>query len=1171
MKKSLFLLLALPGLVHAEAQTATAVSTASFYAATNTTTGDVDVDVTSGTTGTNWAAAFGGKGGATLTGDVNLRFSGEFTGASTVFGVVNTGSVTGDVTLVFDAENASYASFTDVGNEKNESVSLVGAYQANINGSFNVVINKGVFQYDILGGVHTGSNTIGSTHITINGGTIADDVYAGGRTGTITGNTAITITNLAALSSHTATNIISAGGKGGTIGGDSSVTFSGVNGDTAVYNGTVSGGTNVTGSSTLLIDNSSTLTLNNVADFDVISISEGASLTVNGNIQTNAQLTVSFDNETIATKTDNGLGRGSFTGLVSGDGQFILGENATINGKVVSGTDGNAFLMENCVYYVMSTPEVTNPYNEYYSYGNGVQVPVGEIVTVGNHNYSGPDATEGTNTALAFYVGENGTLCIDGDSDTMTAAQIFTTTQGTGDIILRAPGYQSEYGLNGYTYELTIQDRTLFAGDLYVSPYCAEQINDSDKTHIISQTGAVLYLEEGANISSFDSVNLCHTESIIAINGEIGQGDGNIGHIHNLTNSGSGFTYLFINQGANDEIVLSGDTVIKSYTHADEEKLGSITTGGEQTTWMRTVFNQDSHVIVQNLTTGDDTIANLYWNGFEIVSAYGDKFAHDKEVNGVVDIESFEYLGYIVLNAQTAGSLHANVNLLSEQFMYDFQYGCSDKALGEQTLTLKGEGTYILSEGANIFGNFGVLSTDFNEDSTRVWRGTVEVNKLDETQASGIDFAYYGNEESTVHFKGFKGFVSGEANAHTTIAEDLKLTNVDGWNAYEIVSGYEGHVQSYTGDIKGDGDFVINAAEGMTFEFTGSLSDWNGGGELILSQGKHDVIFTGNATQINPTVKTTAGTMNATISNDKAVTVGGTFSHAEGGNLNLTVDTAAGTTFTKSIDVSSLATTEPGKAVFNESSTAGNVTISSTSRGGNTAPATVSNGMVISDNRIAGGHAETATLSFTTNNNNEVSSASLQKVTLTSITGSRVTMADIEASEVYLMGKGVDFYSIVTNSQFTVTEAAVEGGKVFNEVRFESDIFDGMTLANDGATATLSVSNELDWGGFAANNELSNVTIMLTGFTLEGYTSGEGWPTENLIFDTGLSNGVADSGVSALLNLDMQKYDVVTYNQKAAGLEIRMEHLPSPTIPEPTTATLSLLALAALAARRRRR
>ena len=223
---------------------------------------------------------------------------------------------------------------------------------------------------------------------------------------------------------------------------------------------------------------------------------------------------------------------------------------------------------------------------------------------------------------------------------------------------------------------------------------------------------------------------------------------------------------------------------------------------------------------------------------------------------------------------------------------------------------------------------------------------------------------------------------------------------------------------------------------------------------------------------------------------------------------------------------------------------------------------------MISGNSIIGGHAETATLSFTTNNNNEVSSASLQKVTLTSITGSRVTMADIEASEVYLMGKGVDFYSIVTNSQFTVTEAAVEGGKVFNEVRFESDIFDGMTLANDGATATLSVSNELNWGEFALNNEKSNVTIMLTGFTLEGYTTGEGWPTENLIFDTGLAKGdVATTGVSALLNLEMQKYDVVTYNQTEAGLEIRMLHL----VPEPGTATLSLLALAAMVARRRRR
>lgn len=1147
MKKTLFLLLALPGMVHAEAQTATATSGTPFYAASATTTGDVDVDVTSGTTGRTWAAAFGGTGGATLTGDANLRFSGEFTGASTVFGAVNTGSVTGDVTLVFDAENASYASFTDVDNENNQAVSVVGAYQANINGSFNVVINKGVFQYDILGGVHTGSNTIGSTHITINGGTIADDVYGGGKTGTITGNTAITITNLAALSSHTATNIISAGGKGGTIGGDSSVTFSGVNG---TYAGTVSGGTNVEGASTLVVDNNSTLVLGNVTAFDSFTVEEGSTLTVNGNITTDATLSISYDAATVANKKDNGLGVGTLVGLVTGDGTFNLGEGATINAMRVDGTNGKDFIINNAIYYVMDSVVLDAP--EYpvapregnvYSLGNGKEILESSVVNVGVHERSAPIATEGANEALGYYVGGDGTLCIMGDvSATKTAGQILESVQGDGNVILRTAGYENPDGTLPQLH-VSVDSKINVTGELYLAPYFV----GSQQGAMNFQPGVVLELEEGADISSFSGVYMCYPESIIALNGTLGRNSESVGHINNLQAYGSSYTYLFVNKNTNDHIVLGGDTVLQPYEHGAGTMAGSS---------FYIIANKDNSVINIEHLVGTETQATLIFQ-----SLMDDVYEKDAVVNSTLVIESFDFRGMILFpGSQTMeGSLHIDVNLLDGQWITSEQYKSFDYKRAHQipSLTLKGTGTYVLAENKDILINIGRLSEEYDEQGSRIWRGTVQMTNVDGTGSTkgtgrGIDFSYYGNEASYVDMRGFKGdvvtwaadgSVKADQPSSVDIAPNLILSNTDDMVAYEVTGGIE--TQNYKGCISGDGDMVISAAESKNINIEGSINSWTG--DLTVTNGTHNVQLANDA---------------------EAVVVKGTFSDAEDAALNLTVDTAKGTTFQKAFDVNSLTVNNGATAAVTTTSRAGNVQISGRQASDS---ATIANGMTITGNSISGGMAEQATLAFTTDADNSVSAATLQSVTLTSVTGSRVTMADIEASDVYLMGLGVDFYSIVTQTQFTVTEAAVEGGKAFNEVRFESDIFDGMTLANDGATATIGVSNEVDWAAFGVNDALSNVTIMLTGFTLEGYNSGEGWPTENLIFDTGLSNGVADSGVSALLNLDLQKYDVVTYNQTAAGLEIRMEHLPSPTIPEPTTATLSLLALAALAARRRRR
>lgn len=1153
MKKTLFLLLALPGMVQAE------TANGGIFASSVTGSGDIEMTVDGGQSGKAWSAAFGTSTGKddnslTHTGNITMTYADTYAGtgtatdgSTTAFGVVNVGEVTGDVKLEFCAANATYGTFTGT-----NAASVVGGYKGSIGGTFTATIDAGTFNYDIIGGLHSADNgdSIGATAIVINGGTIKGDVYGGGVAGTIEGDTSVIITDLGAFKTHNEGNIISAGDKNAsatnTIGGDSVVTFTGVkNGN---YAGTVSGGHNVAGTSTLEVYGNSTLTLNNVSNFDTFILEEGSTLTVNGAITTDATFSVAYDAATAAEKTENGvngLGAGAFTGLVYGEGNFYLGENATINGKTVNGTNGRDFLVDNAVYYVVNSTVLDAPAyptapreGAVYSLGNGKEILESSVVYVGTHNYSAPDATEGANEALGYYVGGDGTLCIMADvSPTKTAGQILQSVQGDGNIILRTASYVAADGSQPKLH-VYVDGKTQVTGELYLAPYYVGASGGA----MNFQPGVVLELQEGADISDFSAVYMCYPESTIALNGTLGRSSENVGHINNLKAYGSSYTYLFVNKNTNDTIVLGGDTVLQPYEHG---------IGGLAGSHLSIVANKDNSTINIKHLVGNDANSSLTF-----LSTADDLYEKDSEVNSTLNIESFDFSGYLYFPGSHTieGSLHINVNLLDGQEITSSQYLSEQAkyALQKPSLTLTGTGTYVLEKTdkkpGDIRVNIGRLSTEKDEAGNRLWQGTVQMTNVDASSSTGsghgIDFSLYGNEASKVDMRGFKGDVVVWAADDSILATqpdsvdvvtNLHLTNTDKMSAFEITGGIA--TQNYKGDITGTGDIVISAADTKNINVEGSINEW-----------------TGN-------ISVTNGTHNVCLANDEeAVAVNGTIS----GSVNLTVDTAQGTTFNNTFDVDSLTVNSGAAAVVTTTSHAGNVQISQ--RGA--APTTISDGMSISSGSISGGKAQNATLAFDSDNNNTVSDTTLNNVALTSTSGSRVTMADISASEVYLMGQNVDFYSLVEDTQFKVTEVATEGVSSYNEVRFETYVLSGMTLADDGASVTLAVNNDVDWGDFSVNDVKSNVTILLRGFTLEGVASaGKGWPSEYLVFDSGLNLIATDSvGVRELLDIETQQYQYVAYQQTAEGLVIRMQH----SIPEPTTATLSLLALAALAARRRR-
>lgn len=1329
----------------------------------NRTVKDIYVTINNGQINNGWFAAHTSgtlTGNVTLILAKDYQGIKNFVQSSSggsIFGVFK-GIVDGNVTLQFDAVGASYSTYTSGEN----AVSVAGAYEGNVSDTLTMVFNAGTFKENVIGGEQNGSgNKIGATKIYVNGGTFAKnlfgggrvgtigkdvyandekavsismtggsiaaalygggrggeingdvavvltggsiggDIYGGGTAGTIKGNTSVTIDgNLVALGG----SVISGGGSGGTISGTSTVTIKNASASNYIrsidqFVGTITGGSNVSDTSTLVFENSvldSCLFADNVQveEFDTISLKNSSigvgsasmtgttssisltgdsTLTVNnaftsvgelnieggsgsvvfagatntiggqlsiaagnefvlqtgsalnvknaivndGTLSLNGTVNFQFDsvdgfvysiNPAELNRTNNGLG----SAIV--EGEFITGSGTLVNTGMVSATiNGNAAqintatgqaMVENAVYYVMApvAPTVEYPSSMQYITTVTDNVKFYSVVNVGVHEHlvDGPSSTEGANDALQFYVGEEGVLCISSGSNTMSAGEILQTTQGNGTIILRAAGYHepSENDTQAQAIHFTINDKAQFEGDVYMGPV----IYDGSSS-IIGQASVHLDLEQGADISSFRTLRQGSSEMYINVNGVIERSSDKVGHINNLSTLGSSSTYLSIGSNANDTLVLGGNTGISSFDYDGD---GSATDPTSSTLYVH--INKDLHLIVDNLTDGG---AGTTYADAAIVFCNGTFNDWDSQAGyqTLIDINSFEYTGSFALNEYIYnGHLHANVTLLQGQQMSQFQYsGYAKAGRYMPTMTIKGSGTYILGEGASILDNIGVLSTEKMGDK-QVWSGTVEVNQLvamdgleqkdgkyvKKTNKSGIDFADYGNDQSTIHFKGFKGHVFDTVDnnkyLNVTIGQDLILTNPDADtlvkddkgnpvapHAFEVAQGYSKQNLNFTGDISGTGDFVVSTGASEKIFFKGDVSEWKDGAEFKVTSGTQEVTFQDAASEINADlVTTTGGTMKATISNTDAVTVNGKVSKAAGGALDLTVSTAAGTTFTNDVNVSSLSVSGGSKATFEQGATAGDVSVG-LYKG---AAAEVSNGMTIAtttennitSTSISGGKAVNVDFVFDADKNNTVRNATLEKVSISSVGGSSVLLENLNATNVQLYGKEVNFCALEVENSFYLVSAS----ETHNEIRLESDAFAGMTLTEDGQSMiTLTVNNDVNWND-VSNENLNNVTIVLKGFKMEGVGKGEGW-LSNLII-----TGDEDATAASLLTLNAEKstgtelnvnellavdkYDYVTYEQKADGLHIRMGN-----IPEPSTATLSLLALAALASRRRRK
>ena len=437
--------------------------------------------------------------------------------------------------------------------------------------------------------------------------------------------------------------------------------------------------------------------------------------------------------------------------------------------------------------------------------------------------------------------------------------------------------------------------------------------------------------------------------------------------------------------------------------------------------------------------------------------------------------------------------------------------------------TLTGEGIYNAAVSSiNDDQNSGSSGLNIAVDSS--WKGQVNLVSSSTTAAgvTWLNLNAYGNENSTIKLTGLKGYLCA-ANSATGVTFKSKLI-LENSNlaALELNNGCSGDKFTFAGDISGNGNFIKNNGQNQDFTFRGNVENWTG--NLNLNNGndtQSNVTFTGKATSIkNLNIQTTGSNkIKAAVKfeNTEAVTVASNIKHSNtnaASYLNLEVNTAKGTTFTGVVDASKLEVKTSAKASFTNS----NVKLKDI---------------------LVNAAAE---LSFS-----GVESLSVNTLEL----GSNASVKVGTASSV---------------KNLTVTsKATLKGG----ELNANLTMADNSTLQMDAAVsmggAALTLGSNISLTGALAT-EIKSITTNSQQVVL--FTGVNSLSLSGTTYDPSARVSYTPVEISSIFNIEgaAPESEVKLYFDNGtiyAGL--------TAAVPEPATATLSLLALAGLCARRRRK
>ena len=523
----------------------------------------------------------------------------------------------------------------------------------------------------------------------------------------------------------------------------------------------------------------------------------------------------------------------------------------------------------------------------------------------------------------------------------------------------------------------------------------------------------------------------------------------------------------------------------------------------------------------ENRTFGDtDSIDQSKWYVNEGSSSVSEVYAASHTATA-----DFSLAAGTTLNVDASISSHvelkgnATLNISKDITMNHTDVSIADGA----KVTLTGEGIYHAAVSSiNDDQNSGSSGLNIAVDSS--WKGQVNLVS-DSSNPAGVTWLNlnaYGNENSTIKLTGLKGYLCpANTGAGVTFKSNLILQNSN-LAALELNNGCGGDKFTFAGDISGDGNFIKDSGLNQDFTFRGDVENWTGRLELLNGNAtQSNVTFTGDATKIkNSVIRTREGSLikaSVKFENTEAVTVSSAIQHLNtnaSSYLNLEVNTAKGTTFTGVVDASKLEVKANAKASFTNSD-------------------------VKLKDILVNAAAE---LSFS-----GVESLSVNTLEL----GSNASVKVGTASSV---------------KNLTVTsKATLKGG----ELNANLTMADNSTLQMDAAVsmggAALTLGSNISLTGALAT-EIKSITTNSQQVVL--FTGVNSLSLNGTTYDPSARVAYTPVEISSIFNIEgaAPESEVKLYFDNGtiyAGL--------TAAVPEPATATLSLLALAGLCARRRRK
>ena len=559
--------------------------------------------------------------------------------------------------------------------------------------------------------------------------------------------------------------------------------------------------------------------------------------------------------------------------------------------------------------------------------------------------------------------------------------------------------------------------------------------------------------------------------------------------------------------------------------------------------------------------------ANLVWNGFTITG----KTAKDGMETGLRFGENNKKLA-------SDNSAHSVTNsVITSTGTKTLSWTLTDTDLVVQSGTLRlganvnasnvtvrnGSTLELVSEWTQSFTS---VNTNWEAGSTLKYVHTapgmdaIDVVNLDSGVGSG----------ATIELNGVKGTLKSVVSS---IAADIKLTN-SSVAAGEFTT-IEGDSYTFDGKVKGGGNFVLaQASKTTSLIFNGDLSEWTSGSDTYAG------------------LRVISGTVNATISGTPTnEVVKNAFNKESGGTLNLTIDRDA--VLTNKINITSLAVNTGKTLSLSDDNNA--VAVGSTTVGekaklviGNKGESTSINlGTVSGSGTISSEREATQSVTLGTGEDNaftgtleatagqlNVTAKTVQTLAGLKANGGNIDVMNATSLSVTDMVIGDNATVGVYSGADTTTEPSLN---IYGSVNSKASL----TIGSDATlNANLSVTHaKLKFNGgplamgestltlFAdRSSELLGIdltTVTATGLTL--FTGVDGFSTG---FDSASANAVTiDDAHDIFGNLTAGAYSL-KYTGGTNGDVLLIANNPTP---EPTTATLSLLALMGLAARRRRK